>query len=265
MWGSSTFNTRIERLWLEVGTQFARGWRAFFYRLEQRHLLDRSNKTHLWLLHHLFLDEINSDCMDFQETWNAHPITGEGHGLSPNDMYLLGQLEHGVYDDCEGWTLQEIEARYGVEGHVQDGTDEEVVYEKDAEDAMEVDSPVEEQWEDELTESIGIIEENEGLNIRHEPIHAPESNSPFNSDVEFSAFKTLLFTMKEEGRVPIGYGLLPDEWDAFGSQYQPYHDIPTRNRGQELRIDLPHEVWHPRAVLWAQGLMHMEKISTTSM
>jgi hypothetical protein len=31
MWGSSTFNTRIERLWVEVGSQFARRWRAFFF------------------------------------------------------------------------------------------------------------------------------------------------------------------------------------------------------------------------------------------
>jgi ABC-type Fe3+ transport system permease subunit len=28
----STHNTRIERLWVEVGTQFARAWRAFFIR-----------------------------------------------------------------------------------------------------------------------------------------------------------------------------------------------------------------------------------------
>jgi hypothetical protein len=52
MWGSSTFNTRIERMWLGIGKQFARAWRAFFYRLEERHLLDRANKTHLWLLHY---------------------------------------------------------------------------------------------------------------------------------------------------------------------------------------------------------------------
>ena len=29
MWGSSVFNTRIEHLWVEVGQQFARAWRAF--------------------------------------------------------------------------------------------------------------------------------------------------------------------------------------------------------------------------------------------
>jgi hypothetical protein len=35
MWGPSTRNTRIERIWSEVGSQFARAWRAFFLRLER--------------------------------------------------------------------------------------------------------------------------------------------------------------------------------------------------------------------------------------
>jgi hypothetical protein len=84
MWGSSTHNTRIERLWVEVGTQFARSWHAFFFHLEQLHHLDRTNPSHLWLLHHLFLDDINMDCLEFQENWNSHPISGEGHDQSPN-------------------------------------------------------------------------------------------------------------------------------------------------------------------------------------
>ena len=89
MWGSSIFNTRIERLWVEVGRLFARAWRAFFRRLERLHLLDRSNKHHLWLLHLLFLDAINSDCREFQSDWNSHPISGEGHHRSPNvNIYL---------------------------------------------------------------------------------------------------------------------------------------------------------------------------------
>jgi len=30
MWGPSVFNTRIERLWVEVGRRFVRQWHAFF-------------------------------------------------------------------------------------------------------------------------------------------------------------------------------------------------------------------------------------------
>jgi len=84
MWGSSVFNTRIERLWVEVGKRFARAWRAFFGRLERLHLLNRKNKRQRWLLHYLFLDAINEDCDKFCQEWNAHPITGRAGGFSPN-------------------------------------------------------------------------------------------------------------------------------------------------------------------------------------
>ncbi|KAJ3847264.1 hypothetical protein EV368DRAFT_51505 [Lentinula lateritia] len=47
MWGSSTHNTKIERLWPEVGSQFAH-------------------------------------CQKFVSTWNSHPISGHGHYQTPN-------------------------------------------------------------------------------------------------------------------------------------------------------------------------------------
>ena len=84
MWGSSIFNTRIERLWVEVGKRFARAWRAFFMCLERLHLLNRKNKQQHWLLHYLFLDAINEDCDKFRQEWNAHLITGKAGGFSPN-------------------------------------------------------------------------------------------------------------------------------------------------------------------------------------
>ena len=104
MWGSSVFNTRIERLWVEVGRQFARAWRAFFRRLERLHLLDRSNTHHLWLLHFLFLEAINSDCLEFQNDWNSHPISGAGHNQSPNVIFFTN-LPHSnlKYSFCIGY------------------------------------------------------------------------------------------------------------------------------------------------------------------
>jgi len=85
---SSTHNTRIERMWVEVGSQFVRCWRAFFYQLECLHCLEHDNVNHLWLLHYLLLSMINDDCKAFQEEWNAHPISGEGHDQSPNVQYF---------------------------------------------------------------------------------------------------------------------------------------------------------------------------------
>ena len=89
MWGSSVFNTRIERLWVEVGRRFVRQWRAFFIRLGRCHLLERNNPEHRWLLHHLFLDLINEDCQKFCDEWNAHPLSGAVGGHSPNVSYLM--------------------------------------------------------------------------------------------------------------------------------------------------------------------------------
>ncbi|KAJ8076992.1 hypothetical protein PM082_001415 [Marasmius tenuissimus] len=116
IWGSSTRNTRIERLWVEVGRQFARPWRAFFFRLEALHGLVRSSNLHIWLLQYLFLDSINADCKTFQHEWNSHPISGEGHNMSPNDMRFLGMTTEGVYiDDCTGMTSSEIHDHYGAD------------------------------------------------------------------------------------------------------------------------------------------------------
>ena len=86
MWGSSTHNSRIEQLWVEIGTQFARRWQAFFLHLEKYHYLDCSDPHHLWLLHTLFLDDINHDCEEFRQDWNSHPLSGKGKGgnQSPN-------------------------------------------------------------------------------------------------------------------------------------------------------------------------------------
>ena len=71
-------------MWVEVGRQFVRRWRAFFARLERLHFLDVHNPHQLWLLHLLFLDMINTDCDHFREEWNAHSISGQGHNFSPN-------------------------------------------------------------------------------------------------------------------------------------------------------------------------------------
>lgn len=69
-------NVRIERLWGEAGSQFVRRWKVFFKRLEVKYGLIKTNKAHIWLLHHLFLAEINEDSARFQEDWNRHGVSG---------------------------------------------------------------------------------------------------------------------------------------------------------------------------------------------
>lgn len=76
IYGSSTQNTRIERLWVEVGSQFVRRWKVFFQRLESDYGLRRTNTSHIWLLHYLFLDAINADAETFRQDWNSHGVSG---------------------------------------------------------------------------------------------------------------------------------------------------------------------------------------------
>ena len=73
---SSTRNVRIERLWVEVGSQFVRSWRAFFTRLERLHRLVPTDQSHRWLLHWLFVEKINEDCRIFSAEWNKKPVSG---------------------------------------------------------------------------------------------------------------------------------------------------------------------------------------------
>ena len=87
---SSTHNTRIERLWVEVGRNFCRSWRAFFNRLEDQFGLDCSNPSHIWLLQTLFLDDLNADCESFVREWNSHPVSGVDAGdMSPQVHFYV--------------------------------------------------------------------------------------------------------------------------------------------------------------------------------
>jgi len=91
----STCNTHIERLWVEVGTQFARRWRAFFTQLKNLHFLDAQNPAHLWLLHTLFLEDINQSCINFQNEWNCHPVSGpdmNNKSLNVNFFSIVSSL-----------------------------------------------------------------------------------------------------------------------------------------------------------------------------
>ena len=128
----STHNTRIERLWLESGRHFARGWRAFFTRLERLHFLDRDDPHHIWLLHTLFLEDIQHDCDEFTENWNRHPLSGKGQNMSPlvcsdyhlisfsedliclQDIRFLGQTQHGVYDEADDLDPAMLHRYYGA-------------------------------------------------------------------------------------------------------------------------------------------------------
>jgi len=55
------YNTQIERLWIESKHHFAWGWKAFFTCLERFYFLNKDDPHHIWLLHTLFLEDIQND------------------------------------------------------------------------------------------------------------------------------------------------------------------------------------------------------------
>lgn len=74
--GPSRFNTRIERLWRDVMTDYIRPYKQFLESLEQRGL-EPDNNIHRYLIQYLVLPRINESLAGFVEYWNLHPITTE--------------------------------------------------------------------------------------------------------------------------------------------------------------------------------------------
>ncbi|KAJ7705169.1 hypothetical protein B0H16DRAFT_1827476, partial [Mycena metata] len=265
----STRNTRIERLWVEVGTQFARRWRAFFTRLGRIHNLDRKNPGHLWLLHRLFLPTLNEDCREFQEEWNLHPISGqmtsdqspavscdslymEKADFTAQDIRFLGQTTEGVYrdDPLDGIHPDAINRYYGVAGprlrRARHHTGAGVSEEDDDEDETDYEPTPEELRENQ-------IEADLAQNIRHQPIKVARHRSPFQDlDSENTFLEILDDLLSHPDILPEDYGILEDEWDE--DNYPEVESIRPGTSGKELLVILPRADWFPRAAQWAQAL-----------
>jgi hypothetical protein len=93
----SVHNIRIERLWQDVTKDVGTKWMEFFTDLEVHHGLDVSNRDHIWLLHHLFLEGLNDELFGWIGMWNSHTLSIKGSpNRSPNQLYLHGMLTQGT-------------------------------------------------------------------------------------------------------------------------------------------------------------------------
>ncbi|KAJ7456397.1 hypothetical protein B0H11DRAFT_1739299, partial [Mycena galericulata] len=223
----STRNTRVERLWVEVGSQFARHWRSFFLRLERLHQFDPNNPHHLWLLHFLFLEEINKDCEEFQEQWNHHPISGKGHDQTPADMRLIGEVKYGKYADNFENIHPEILERYNQEGHIPMTNTN--ISTEDLDQA---------------------IAQDQDRHIRHEAIDVVQNECPFRTEQAIHIFSAARREIEAREIIPMHLGVAEAEWEE-----RFYPETETIKIGRkEVEIELPFPIWWPRAVAWAQGL-----------
>ncbi|KAG1726325.1 hypothetical protein EDB19DRAFT_1643563 [Suillus lakei] len=239
----STRNSRIERLWVEVGTQFVRRWRGFFTRLERLHKLDVDKPGHLWLLSVLFLNALNDDCRQFQQEWNLHPIRGsDTRDRSPQDMRLLGQASLGIYEDeFEGICPTVLQRYYGIHGR-------EVVRHRNQTGAGHPSDEADEPEEDDI---IGRIEQEQANDVQHDAVEVPDSNTPFRNEEDESMFFETLEEVVMEGIVPEGYNLCEGE-DKYDENTSEYLRV-GRRREHHVEISLADPIWRTRSTLWAQA------------
>ncbi|TFK18717.1 hypothetical protein FA15DRAFT_683205 [Coprinopsis marcescibilis] len=112
-------NVQIERLWVDVTAQVGSSWYNAFIELEIHYDLDINNPSHIWLLQHLFLQNINQHLAFFAESWNHHRIQiRSGPSRSPADMFGFDMLVHGIRGrqlpvDEQEMTEEELEV-YGA-------------------------------------------------------------------------------------------------------------------------------------------------------
>ena len=244
---SSTSNTRIERLWVEVGRHFARLWRGFFTRLERNHKLNRKDPEHVWVLQFLFMGELQQDCDEFRMDWNSHPLSGRGHNKSPlvrfqgllpgiiifqlltcsKDIRLLERLENGVYEGDFEEVHPSTLAQYcaGVNsGNAQSITSK--------------------------------IAKGQEPHVRHPPVDAARNRSPFQSTFQLEAFQQALQQATSDDLCPAYLGL--------DVPYEPTETFYTGRSKKGLTVPLPYEVWFPRVLLWCRSIDLVTRIKLYS-
>ena len=90
-------NIRIERLWFDFTSVVGAKWKLFFEEMEYQAGLQPDLPSHIWLIHHLFLNSLNHDIMDWANSWNSHRMTIPGHGTrSPADLRWFSMLQDGA-------------------------------------------------------------------------------------------------------------------------------------------------------------------------
>ncbi|KAF9037151.1 hypothetical protein BJ165DRAFT_1304593, partial [Panaeolus papilionaceus] len=241
-------NTPIERLWVELGRRFCRAWRVFFLRLARLHNLVQDNPVHRWLLQYLFLEMINKDCKSFVEEWNAHPMRNRNN-KSPNVINFTSTLSSFTFtDECEGLREEDIEMYYQYPRERAEGEEGDVDVKID-----EVDFSEDEAEDDDLHEVDPAADVDP--NIHHEAVDVPDGRCPFTKD-QLATFKIFIEEIHQEGQLPHGYGVQPDEWED--GVYSEVEELPIGHAQRTKLIHLPNCVWQARSVLWAQALCLLE-------
>ncbi|KAL3890023.1 hypothetical protein ACJMK2_002323 [Sinanodonta woodiana] len=91
--GLSVHNQRIERLWAETNRVLSRYYRRLFMFMEDLGPLSSSDEVYLFVLHFVFLPQIQRFLDEFYNQWNYHGLSSMGH-QSPLALWMQDALNH---------------------------------------------------------------------------------------------------------------------------------------------------------------------------
>ncbi|KAJ7138666.1 hypothetical protein C8R46DRAFT_1271677, partial [Mycena filopes] len=93
-------------------------------------------------------------------------------------------------------------------------------------------------------------------NIRHDAIDVVENKCPFSSEDAVAMFSLAVDQVSSAGIIPKHLGVAETEWEE---RFYGETEVVKIGR-KEVEIQLPFQIWWPRAVTWAQGLEVMSRI-----
>jgi hypothetical protein len=169
---------------------------------------------------------------------------------------------HDVHPDI-------VNKYYGVDGHrLVRGPTQTGAGQPEGEDAetfsidnYSEDDDAEEMEVDDAEEYLqDCITEDQAKNIRHPAVKVARHANPFKCEADEDRFFAVLAEIRGRTLIPEGYGVLEHEWED--EAYPVLETINPGTRGsKQIIVELPRAIWLPRAILFAQGLDVMARLT----
>ncbi|KNZ77035.1 hypothetical protein J132_07756 [Termitomyces sp. J132] len=116
-------NICIECLWVDITHGTGKKWKNLLCHLKIHDRLDADNNAHIWLLHYLFLNAINTDLEVWAEVWNYLVLAHQNeHYCSSSDMFAFGMQKNGLQELHLNETIDENLEGFGINWNDIDNT-----------------------------------------------------------------------------------------------------------------------------------------------
>jgi hypothetical protein len=190
-------------------------------------------------------------------------------------MRVLSAVQNGVYDEdphsdidpeilMRYYDVDEVPGSFNHHASESDEEDDETEEEADSSEDEDEEGFPELEFEEQDDEfnadsdlpdvpPATVVEEIQE-HIRHPPVKVPRHSNPFVGMPEREqAFISLLNSLEHQNdHIPVGLGVFQHEWDEGG--YPTHQTLRIGARRREHLVELPAELWLPRARRWARGI-----------